>query len=155
MPGLSPNIWVRRLPAVVAAVVLAHSLSWQGLKAWTASACLWAGGLVGLEGQSTSPTAFLLEGRNYYIGTSCTFVDVVLPALVLLWCSRLGPVRNLAVVLVASVGLFALNLARLTVGFWLHDQGVPWWLGHEVVAGFAYFVVLEFLILYRACLSKE
>lgn len=129
---------LRRAPLVVLAVLLAHSLSWHGLRSWTCAACVLLGRALGLPLARTSDIGLALPGFPMEIGISCTMVDVLCGAVPLLWPSG----RRLVLF---ALGLMVLNLVRLVGGFWLVDHGVPWAVGHEMAAGVAFFAVLEWV----------
>lgn len=96
-----------------------------------------------MQAQFLPPSSLGFPGWNIHIATSCTMIDVYLGALPLLWTGAWG--RDLRRFLLFFLGLMTLNVARLVAGFWLVHQGVSWELGHEVVAGVVFYLVLEWV----------
>ena len=67
--------------------------------------------------------------------------DVWCISVPLLWNVRHTILRNLALVLTYSVGLFVFNALRLTGSDLVSEWGVPWALGHEALLGVCIFAV--------------
>ncbi|MCA9780244.1 MAG: hypothetical protein KC800_26140 [Candidatus Eremiobacteraeota bacterium] len=135
----------RRAPAATLGVLLAYLLPWSGLKAWTAGACVSLCRFLGLPAVRASETSMFLGDQCFENSTACTMIDVYLGALGLLWMASRSVRENLELAAFFFLGLTALNLARLTAGFWLLENGVSWLIGHEVLAGLTYFLIFEWI----------
>ena len=68
---------------------------------------------------------------------ACTMIDAFSGAIPLLWRTTVSWRQSVLRLGVVLMGVFALNILRLELGFVAMDRGAPWWLAHECVAGVA------------------
>jgi len=129
-----------RIALVPVFVALCYLLQWWWLRMATTTALLDLSGWLGVPMRRLGPDVVTLDGLAIQFIIPCTMVDAFFGAIPLLWRRSAGWL-NLPRLAVVFGGIFALNLIRLEVGFVALHRGVPWWLAHEVVAGFAYFAV--------------
>jgi exosortase/archaeosortase len=86
-----------------------------------------------------------IQGQLFRVVIACTFVDVLIGSIPLLWDVRKPLLRNASRLLAVAVIFFGLNLVRLEIAQVLYFRGVPWTVADEVLGGFAYFAVWLFL----------
>ena len=135
-----------RATILAAAVVICHLMRWDGLRFWTSEAVLRACNALAVPMRRLSPYAVMCHREVFDYSVSCTFVDVCVGAMVLLWNRKRGLAVNLARMTAIAAAMFAFNLTRLTLGFVLYVHNVPWALAHEAMAGIAYFLVWLYLM---------
>lgn len=130
-----------RMLLVALLVTAAHQMAWAGLRFITSEALLRASHSLGfLTARLSSDTVRVGDG-SYSIVVSCTFIDVIVGAIPLLWISRRSVLFNAFGLMLWAQGLFIFNILRLETSFVLAASGVPWVVAHEVLSGFAYFAV--------------
>jgi hypothetical protein len=122
-------------------VIVTLHLSWGGLRFLTSEAILRLSAVVGMTTARISFDAIELQGQFFRFTVSCTFADVFMGTLPLIWRLDRSIIRNLLRVAVVAVVLFVFNVTRLEVGQIAYSRGVLWLLAHEIPSGFAYFGV--------------
>jgi hypothetical protein len=131
---------------VVIFVSLTHQFEWRGLRYLTSEAVLCLSRSVGLSVERVSADTIFVQGNLFRFVTSCTFVDVVMGAIPLVWAFNRSTAKNLLTVLPLTVGFFAFNLIRLEISQLLYARGVSWSLADDVLGGIAYFAVWVFIV---------
>lgn len=92
-----------------------------------------------------------VQGVLFRFVTSCTFVDVVMGAIPLVWAFNKSIARNVLALLPLAAVLFAFNIVRLEISQLLYARGTPWILADDLVGGIAYFAVWIFIV---SCFKK-
>lgn len=127
---------------------LAHQFQWNWLRFVTSEAILRLSSSMGLSTIRISFDTIRVEGELFQFVTACTFVDVFLGSVPLIWKLGESVTRNMYWVIGAALVLFAFNVARLEVGQILYCRGALSYVwADDVVGGIAYFVV--FYVLWR------
>lgn len=126
---------------VAFAVALCHSFHWMWLCALTQRANLAVDSWFGVIMQPLTATTIEFRGVLYQYKVSCTFVDVWCGLIPLLWMRRKSVQWNVAWLGIWALGLFAFNIARLSLSDILFAHGVSWTLAHSVLGGVCYYLV--------------
>lgn len=132
-----------RVPAVIAGVLLAYLIRWPRVCSWTASAVVAVSKAIGMPIHRVGETQFYLGQEAFYVAIGCTMFDVFLASVPLLWTRGCTLVYHFALIFAAFWGIFALNILRLELGFWLYLHGWSWQLSHEIMAAFFYYAIFE------------
>jgi len=132
---------VVRFAMVAALAVMCHQLSWTQLRFLTSECILRASAWLGMEATRVSFDTIRIKGELFQVLTSCTFIDVILPSVPLLWSFQVSVLNNVVVVMITAISLFLFNLSRLEVGHLLYASGGSWVLADGVLGGFSYFLV--------------
>ena len=127
-------------------VSLSHQFQWGGLRYLTSEAVLCLSRLVGLSVERVSVDTIRVQGNLFRFVVSCTFVDVVIGAIPLVWAFTKSIAKNLLTLLPLTAGLFAFNIVRLEIGQLLYAGGAPWVLADDLLGGIAYFAVWIFIV---------
>jgi len=130
-----------RFAMVAALAIICHQLSWTQLRFLTSECILRASAWLGMEAIRISFDTIRIKGELFQVLTSCTFIDVILPSVPLLWSLQVSVRDNVIVVMITAVALFLFNLARLEMGHLLYASAVPWALADGVLGGLSYFLV--------------
>ncbi len=83
----------------------------------------------------------LVGGQATQFVIACTFVDVFMGSIPLLWNLKNSVFRNILLLLATATLLFGFNVVRLELAQVLHYRGVTWTVADEVLGGVAYFAV--------------
>ena len=126
---------------VAAAVAFSYCFRWEFLRSWTAQANMLLDRWAGVYLLRISTDAVVWHGMIFRYENACTFVDVWLGSIPLLWNTRRGFGQNLRFLSLYTPVLFAFNVFRLSISDILFAHGVPWNIAHNVLSGVAYFVV--------------
>ncbi|MBI4325240.1 MAG: hypothetical protein HY674_08255 [Chloroflexi bacterium] len=81
----------------------------------------------------TAGTLLTVEGQRFQIDPDCTYVDLILCALPLLWRVRRRLFANLAALAGFAGAVVVVNLARVLSGVYALAQGVSLFWAHDVV----------------------
>lgn len=127
-------------------VSLTHQFAWGGLRYVTSETVLRLSEYAGLSAERLSTDTIRVQGNLFQFVISCTFVDVIMGMIPLVWALNKSVARNLLTVIPMAVGLFSFNVVRLQIGQLLYARGVPWLLADEVLGGIAYFAVWIFIV---------
>jgi hypothetical protein len=138
-----------RIALVPVFVALCYFFQWWWLRIATTTLLVQASGWLGVPMHRVAPDIVSLDGRLIQFIIPCTMADAFFGAIPLLWRRAEGWL-NLPRLGAIFVGVCGLNLFRLELGFVGIHRGLPWWLGHEVVAGFAYFALFLLIAHSRA-----
>lgn len=118
--------------AEAAAIAAFYGFQWEWLR--TANvACLHAilQGL-GCHVQSIGH-AMTVEGRAFVADRDCTYVDLILCSLPLLWRVRRSLADNAAVLASFAAVVVVVNLARATLAIYVTARGGSWFWSHDMV----------------------
>ena len=138
-----------RASLVALFVLLTYQFSWQWLRFVTSVAVLHISASLGMATARVSFDTIRIHRQLFRLVIACTFVDVVMGSIPLLWDVRKSLLRNASRFLAVAFIFFGLNLVRLEIAQVLYFRGVPWTLADEVLGGFAYFAVWLFLWRHR------
>jgi hypothetical protein len=130
----------RTLLGIIFALV-AHLFRWDWLRFATSELILRFSDYLGLISCRISLDEISVRGTAFQFATSCTFVDVVVGELPLIWKREETLGRNVLRVALTAFGLLGFNTARLEMAQLLYASGVPWIIADGVLGGLAYFVV--------------
>lgn len=144
LPRLSRE-FLFRASLVALFVLLTYCFPWQWLRFVTSAAILRVSSSLGMATARVSFDTIRIQGQLFRVVIACTFVDVFMGSIPLLWDLRKSLSRNGARLLAVAVIFFALNLVRLEIAQVLYFRGASWTLADEVLGGFAYFAVWLFL----------
>jgi protein-disulfide isomerase len=122
-------------------VVVSHELSWEWLRFVTSEAVLCLSALLGMETARLSFDTIRVQETQVRFDVGCTFVDVFLGSLPLLWELRRSVLRNFSRLVVVGTILFAFNVLRLEIAQVLYAHGVSWEVADGFVGGISYFLV--------------
>lgn len=136
-----------RLGLAALFVTLTHQLQWQWLRMVTSEAILRTSVAMGMSVFRVSADTINVNGTFFQFVTACTFVDVFMAAIPLVWNLRSSAARNLIELCLVAATLFGLNIARLQTAQVLFGYGVSWNVADQVVGGIAYFAV--WLLIWR------
>jgi hypothetical protein len=123
------------------AVLVCYRFDWLWLKSVTAALNLSLDNLAGVPLVRVSLDTVRLGNVLFQYVIACTFADVWCAALALVWRRRESLARNLQFLAVFTLGLFALNVIRLSAADVLYYAGLNWDIAEGVIGGLAYFAV--------------
>jgi len=144
-----------RIALVPVAVVVCYLFDWAWLRATTTTTLVEISRLLGVPMHRTGEDLIELRGMHVQFVVACTMVDAFFGAIPLLWRTSVSVPRNFLRLFAVFVGVFVVNIFRLEAGFIALNKGIPWWLGHESVAGVTYFCLLLFIVHERAWSNAE
>jgi exosortase/archaeosortase len=140
LPGLGREFLCRvGLVAVFAAA--AHQFQWEWLRFLTSECVLRISASLGMAASRASFDTIQVGRQAFQFVIACTFVDVFMGSIPLLWDLKKSVPRNILWLIAAAAVLFGFNVVRLEVAQLLYDRGVSWTVADEVLGGFAYFAV--------------
>lgn len=122
-------------------VVISHELRWEWLRLLTSEAVLRLSALLGMDTARLSFDTIRAHETPVRFVVSCTFVDVFLGSLPLVWDLRRSLLRNCSRLVVAGTILFTFNVLRLEIAQVLYAHRVSWKVADGVLGGIAYFLV--------------
>ncbi len=117
---------VFRFGLVTLFAFVTHQLTWQWLRFVTSEAVLRMCSFLDIQGSRISFDVIELRGEQFQYVISCTFVDVFLASLPLLWNARKSLIHNVVWILIAGAVLFPLNTIRLEIALLLYFHGIYW-----------------------------
>ena len=126
---------------VVFVVALTHEFEWRWLRFLTSEAILRISPLLGMSSGRISFDTILVQQQPHRFVISCTFADVFMGAIPLIWNLKKSLLVNISILAVAAVSLFGFNILRLEIGQFLYSRGAPWMLTDNIIGGVAYFAV--------------
>lgn len=130
-----------RLGLAVTLGFLSHLVDWGWLCFATSEAILWISASLGLTAHRLTFDTIAVQGRYFQFGTSCTFIDVVVGSVPLIWRGTSTLSRNLLLVATTSGALLLVNIIRLQIAQILCALGAPWVVADSIFGGFSYFAV--------------
>jgi hypothetical protein len=134
-----------RLCLTALLVGVAHELRWEGLRFLTSEVILRLSALLGMATARISFDTIELQDQWLQILVSCTFVEIFVGSVPLIWRLDLSLLRNLSRLVAFAGALFALNILRLEPGQIAYSYGAPWILAHDIPLGFACFAIWVFI----------
>ncbi len=139
-PSLGRRFLCRAL-LVTVLVILTHPFEWRWLRLLTAEAILRISPALGLATERVAFDTVRVQEHFCRFAISCTFADVFMGAIPLVWDVKKSVFGNLSTLAVAAVGLFVFNVLRLELGVFLFAHGSPRILADDILGGVAYFAV--------------
>ena len=139
--------WLPRLAIAAVLVFACYRFEWQWLRNITASIIVRLSRLLALPVNQPAPDVMEMNGTHYVCYISCTMIDVFCAASALLWNACLPFSKNLLRLVKLFFFVFIINILRLETDFQLvyHFQ-TPSIVGHEILGGIAYFIVLVVVV---------
>jgi hypothetical protein len=144
LPRLSGE-FLCRAGLVALLATMAHQFRWDWLRFLTSEAILRISAFFGMAATRVSFDTLQMHGQFVQFVVACTFVDVYLGSIPLLWDLKKTLLSNLSCLIVIAILLFTFNVVRLEIAQILYAHGVSWDLADGVVGGFAYFAVWLFI----------
>lgn len=135
-----------RVGLAIAFGFLSHLFDWGWLCAATSEAIIRASSFLGFASHRLTFDTIAVQGRYFQFETSCTFIDVVVGSLPLVWRGKSTLSRNLTCIATTSGALFLFNIVRLETGQILCAFGAPWVMADSILGGVSYFAVWLVLI---------
>ena len=133
--------FVLRVTLAVAVAAASHLLQWRWLRFATSEIIFRFASHFGFETARTSFDTVWINGTFFQFAISCTFIDVILGAIPLVWNDEKGWRTNLLRVCVMAAALFSFNILRLAVSQLLYANGLSWTVADGVLGSLSYFVV--------------
>jgi exosortase/archaeosortase len=130
-----------RVGLVAIFVASAYQTSWEWLRFLTSECVLRISASLGMTTSRLSFDTILVGGQATQFVIPCTFVDVFMGSIPLLWNIKNSVLRNILWLLATSTLLFGFNVVRLELAQVLYYRGVTWTVADEVLGGVAYFAV--------------
>ncbi len=130
-----------RAGLVPAFAALPHAFQLQWLRFVTSEGVLHLSSLLGLSRVRISLDTISGQGTLFHFVVACTFIDVFMGSIPLLWDRRLGLLGNMRRLSTAAVVLFCFNLVRLEISQMIFALGVPWTFADGILGAAAYFAV--------------
>lgn len=127
------------LVAVFAATT--YQADWEWLRFLTSECVLRASASLGMTTSRVSFDTILVGGQATQFVIACTFVDVFMGSIPLLWKLKNSVLRNILWLLATATLLFGFNVMRLELAQVLYYRGVTWTVADQVLGGVAYFAV--------------
>ncbi len=122
-------------------VSLVYQFPWGWLRFLTSEAVLRISAILGMTTERVSSDTIRIQGSSFRFVIACTFVDVFMGAIPLIWNLQKSVISNIFKIAGGAVCLFAFNILRLEIANVLYVRRVPWLLADEVLGGVAYFLV--------------
>lgn len=136
-----PNRVLLRIGFAVALGLTAHLFGWEWVRFVTSEVVLCSATHFGLAAFRRSFDTISINGVAFQFVVGCTFIDVIVGSIPLLWSGARTPLRNLLTIVSVGVALFAFNLLREDLSQLLYAHGIPWVLADDVLGGVSYFSV--------------
>jgi len=122
-------------------VLVSHSLEWPSLAYATSEAILALSTSLGVPGMRLSVDTIQLAAENYQFLVSCTFIDVIMGSIALMWNQHAAIATNCIRLTFWAAALLIFNVFRLELAVLGHLRGIPWYPIDGIVGGLAYFLV--------------
>jgi hypothetical protein len=158
----TPTQWVEahvsllvRVALVPVFVGLCFTRDWQWLRNLTTEVLVVLSTWLRVPMYPVASDLVTFDNVQVRFGVSCTLIDAFAGAVPLLWRMSLHVTANLFRLAAVFAGFFVLNIVRLEGGFLAIDKGIPWWLGHDCVAGLTYFCVLVWIVRQKAWVESD
>lgn len=87
-----------------------------------------------------------LNGEFFHYTAACTFIDVFLLSIPLIWNLHFSLNKNILKLCFYFAALSLLNLVRLQISILLFYNAIPWWLAHQTLTGICYFLIFLWII---------
>lgn len=122
-------------------VLVSHSLEWPNVEFATSEAILRLSRSLAVPGKRISFDTIQLAAENYQFLVSCTFIDVIMGSIALMWNQHASIAKNCTRLTLWAAVLFTFNVFRLELAVLGHLRGIPWYPIDGIVGGLAYFLV--------------
>ena len=132
---------------VAVLVCTAHQFRWELLRFITSEAILHLSAFFGMATARVSFDTIWVQHAAFSFLVACTFADVIMGSIPLIWNNDKSLVVNSARLIAATTILFIFNVIRLEIGQILYSCGVSWTFADQVLGGISYFVV--WLVIWR------
>jgi hypothetical protein len=146
LPSFLSRGFLYRALLVGVVVTLTHRFAWEGLRYLTSEIVLRLSGSAGLSAERLSADTIRVQGNLFQFVISCTFVDVIVGMIPLVWAFNKSITKNLLIVIPLAIGLFSFNVVRLEIGQLLYAWRVPWYCADDVLGGIAYFAIWTLIV---------
>lgn len=130
-----------RLGLTAILAIIAHQFHWEGLRFLTSESMLRLSALLGMTTSRIAFDTIQVQGHFIQFVASCTFAEMFLGSVPLIWRLNGSLLKNLILAIQAAGALFCLNILRLELGQVAYHQGISWTLAHDIPLGFVYFTV--------------
>ena len=130
-----------RAGLVILFAIAVHQLRWETLRFITSETVLRLSKFLNIRGSRVSLDVIELQGQQFRYGTSCTFVDVFIASIPILWNVKASLSQNVARGIIAGTALFLFNSMRLETAVLLYIHSVPWTIADGLLGGCSYFIV--------------
>jgi hypothetical protein len=144
LPRLSTE-FLCRAGLVAVFVAVTYQFKWEWLRFLTSEAMLHISASLGMAAARVSLDTITIRGHIFHFVIACTFLDVYMGSIPLLWNLEKPLLRNASWLIAVAVILFGFNVVRLEIGQVLYALGLSWTLADNVLGGFAYFAVWRFI----------
>jgi hypothetical protein len=144
LPRLSGEFLCRAALVAVFAT-MAHQFRWEWLRFLTSEAILRISSFLGMAAARESFDTIRVPGQFVQFVIACTFVDVYMGSIPLLWDLKKTLLNNVSRLIAVAIILFGSNLVRLEITQILFAHRVSWTVADGLVGGFAYFAVWLFI----------
>ena len=134
-----------RLAMVAIFVLVAHQFAWNWLCFLTSEALLRISAFLGLAVARVSFDTLSVNGQLVQYVTSCTFIDVYLGSVPLLWNLRNTSLQNFSFLSATAIIFAALNIVRLETALVMFADGISWTVADGLLGGLAYFAIWRFI----------
>ena len=139
--------WLPRLSIAAVLVFACYRFEWHWLRNITASIIVRLSQFLALPVNQPAPDVMEMNGTHYVCYISCTMIDVFCAASALMWNGCLPFLKNLLRLAKLFFFVFAINILRLEADFQLvYHFHTPSIVGHEILGGMAYFIVLVMVV---------
>jgi len=152
--GLSRE-FLCRAGLVAVFVAACYQVSWQWLRFLTSECVLRISALLGMATERVSFDTIHVGNQAFQFVIACTFVDVFMGSIPLLWNLKKSVPRNIVWLIATAMVLFGFNVVRLEVAQVLYYRGVSWVFADEVLGGTAYFAVWLAILLAKQCVQEK
>lgn len=129
-----------RVIYAIALALTTHLFRWEWLR-FATSEIIRSVTWLGLGVSRLTPDVILVNGVPFQFTTSCTYIDVVLGAVPLLWIGTRSAARNLLTIAAVAGGIFVFNVMREGVSQILFAHGAPWVVADDFLGGISYLVI--------------
>jgi exosortase/archaeosortase len=140
LPGLSRE-FLCRAGLVTVFGATAHQVPWEWLRFLTSECVLRISASLGMATSRVTFDTILARGQAFQFVIACTFVDVFMGSIPLLWDLKKSVLRNILWLTATATVLFGFNVVRLEAAQVLYYRGMSWTVADEVLGGLAYFAV--------------
>ncbi len=130
-----------RLCLVPVAVLVCYCFDWYWLRALTTDLTVRLTVLAGVHWTRVGQDLVMFRGQLFRFAIACTLVDAWCGTIPLIWKTHASVLSNLRYGGALALGMFALNISRLTFVNVIFAAGVPWHLAHDGFSGLTYLIV--------------
>jgi hypothetical protein len=143
--GALINLLVRALLAL-AFQIAGGMADWNILRLLVSEAHLYISNAMRFNMHRVSFDMLELNGDFFHYTPACTFIDVFLLSIPLIWNLHAGLNKNILKLCFYFIALSLFNLVRLQISILLFDNGMPWWLAHDKLTSICYFLIFLWIV---------